>query len=77
MLGWYGLMNIPVLQSSTARVVWSFNSNDPTDPSGSDAMQHEFMGSRSLNLLSGLPSVDTSDEEDFLEVLVDDVSVAS
>ena len=47
-------MNIPVLQSSTARVVWSFNRNDPTDPSGSDAVRHDYKGSRSLNLIGGM-----------------------
>ena len=38
-------------QFETARVVWSWHSQDPT---GLDNIRfHEFMGSTSLNLLSG------------------------
>lgn len=49
--------------------------NDPTDPSGSDARQHEYMGSRSLNLIGGTPSADSSvsENEPFLDFTVTNV----
>ena len=49
--------NSVFLQSSTDRVVWSFGSADPTDPTGADAMRHTHQGSRSLNLLAGQPTI--------------------
>ena len=40
------------MQPETARVVWSWHSEDPTAP---DLItQHQFQGSLSLNLLGGL-----------------------
>ena len=42
---------VPV-QSDTARVVWSWNSRDPSSPS--QINQHEYQGTTSLNLLGGL-----------------------
>ena len=46
---------LPILQPDTAHVVWSFNTADPTDPLGKMAKYHNFTGSVSINLLSGLP----------------------
>ena len=71
---WVGmaLVNIPVLQSSTARVVWSFNRNDPTDPSGSDAMRHDYKGSKSLNLIGGIHN-SRSIPTDSLDIMVTNV----
>ena len=58
-----------LLQANTARVVFSWNDNDPTMPDGSDAMQHTTndRGSASLNLLGGLRSIppDPSDTRSF------------
>ena len=58
-------------------MVWSFNSNDPTDPSGSDAVQHDYQGSRSLNLIGGTPSVNSSVSENelYLDFTVVDVGI--
>lgn len=39
----------------TVRVVWAFNTNDPSDLlSGSSSNVHDYKGSLSLNLLGGL-----------------------
>ena len=43
------------MQANTARVVFSWNDNDPTTPDRNDAMRHMVRGSASLNLLGGLP----------------------
>ena len=43
------------MQANTARVIFSWNDNDPTTPDGSDAMRHMVRGSISINLLGGLP----------------------
>ena len=54
-------LNNPPLQADTARVVWSWHSEDPADL---DSIQfHEFMGSTSVNLLGGL-NVDREDPPD-------------
>ena len=37
-------------------MVWSYSATDPTDPTGAGAAQHNFAGSRSINLISGLPN---------------------
>ena len=46
-----------LVQANTARVIFSWNDNDPTTQDGSDAMYHTTngRGSASLNLLGGLP----------------------
>ena len=49
-------MIISLLQVGTARVVWSFNNHDPSDPLGESAQVHDYQGSRSLTLLGGLIS---------------------
>ena len=38
----------------TARIVWSFNADDPSDFFGNTAEPHDYQGSLSLNLLGGL-----------------------
>ena len=35
-------------------MVWSFSVADPTDPLGMTAQRHDYVGSLSVNLLSGL-----------------------
>ena len=35
-------------------MVWSFSTSDPTDGRGNTALQHDYEGVVSLNLLSGL-----------------------
>ena len=45
-----------LLQVGTARVVWSFNIDDPFDPLGESARVHDYQGSISINLLGGLTS---------------------
>ena len=55
------------MQANTARVIFSWNDNDPTTPDGSDAMQHMVRGSASLNLLGGLldPPPEPADTRSF------------
>jgi hypothetical protein len=49
--------------------------NDPTNPDGSDAMQHNFRGSSSLNLIGGIVGVDPPSPSDLsLDVKVTNVS---
>ena len=68
------------LQASTARVVWSFSETDPTDPSGSTAMEHDYKGSRSINLLAQSPTRNTMssllEDEEFLDIALSNVSSA-
>ena len=56
-----------LVQANTARVIFSWNDNDPTTPDGSDAMQHMVRGSASLNLLGGLtdPPPEPADTRSF------------
>ena len=44
------------MQVGTARIVWSFSNNDPSDPLGANAEFHNYQGSVSVNLLGGLTS---------------------
>lgn len=55
------------MQVGTARVVWSFNINDPSDPLGMDANIHNYKGSLSINLLGGLinPPSEPADLQSF------------
>ena len=65
-----------LLQSNTARVLWSFH--DTTDPTSEDipsSLIHSHKGSVSLNLLGGLPSAPPDPEDlQFYDVTVDRVS---
>ena len=67
------------MQASTSRVVWSYHTNDPTDPSGSDAMRHIHQGSQSVNFLGGTTSVDRDslEGESFLDFTVTNVTIPS
>ena len=62
------------LQPETARVIWSFSVSDPTDPRGETAQFHDFMGSLSVNLLSGLtePPAEPADLR-YFDVVVSNV----
>ena len=57
-------------------MVWSYSATDPTDPTGAGAAQHDFAGSRSINLISGLPNGNSApmDNELFLDIEVSGVS---
>ena len=57
-------------------MIWSYNEADPTDPTGADAMQHDRLGSRSLNFIGGQPVKNTgvSEDEPFLDITVKNVS---
>lgn len=69
--------NYCIVQTSTARVVWSYSSVDPRHPSGSDALVHDYKGSRSMNLIGGLPTIDPAplEGEPFIDIIVDNVSI--
>ena len=55
------------IQVGTARIVWSFSSNDPSDPLGANAEFHNYQGSASINLLGGLtiPPSEPADLQSF------------
>lgn len=48
------------LQPGTARVIGSYNGEDPSDSNLFGQYHHDFRQSRSLNLLKGLPVLRTS-----------------
>ena len=50
------LQTLSILQVGTARVIWSFSVDDPSDSLGESAMFHNYEGSHSINLLGGLTS---------------------
>ena len=56
-------------------MVWSFGVADPTDPLGTTAQRHDYMGSLSVNLLSGLtePPTEPTDLR-YFDVIVSNVS---
>ena len=53
-------------------MIWSYNEADPT---GADAMQHDRLGSRSLNLIGGqlVKNTGVSEDEPFLDFTVKNV----
>ena len=53
-------LTVNSVQADTARIVWSYHSEDPSDPSNID--RHEKKGSASLNLLGGLNTVEKDRE---------------
>ena len=55
-------------------MVWSYSVSDPTDPQGEMAQVHDFMGSLSVNLLSGLtePPAEPADLS-YFDVVVSNV----
>ena len=58
-------------------MVWSYNEEDPTDPTGSDAMYHmSRRGTTSANLLGGLPGeFNPPSGNDFLDIRLSNVSI--
>jgi len=50
-----------IFQADTARIIWSWHTNDPT--SANALAMHNFQGVTSLNLLGGLPNP-SQDPED-------------
>ena len=62
-----------IFQADTARIVWSWQTNDPTN--GSALVMHNFQGATSLNLLGGLPNPpqDPVDVQSF-DITISDVS---
>ena len=57
-------------------MVWSFSTIDPTDPLGNSAVQHDYQGSLSVNLLSGLTDTPTEpDNLQFFDVVVSNVKI--
>ena len=54
-------------------MVWSFSDADPTDALGETAQFHDYMGSLSVNLLSGIESPAEPDDLQYFDVLVSDV----
>ncbi len=55
-------------------MVWSYRTTDLTDPTGAEASQHDFAGSRSINLLSGLPTrIEFPDDQESIQVNVSNV----
>ena len=59
-------------------MVWSFRGQDPTGPTGADALQHDRRGTASVNLLGGLPTGNRefSEDEPTLDILVNSVSLS-
>ena len=63
------------VQTSTARVIWSYSTHDPTEPSGAGASRHDYQGARSINLIGGTTSVNPASlaDENFLDFTVENV----
>ena len=59
-------------------MVWSFSISDPTDSLGETASFHDYMGSLSVNLLSGLtePPAEPADLK-YFDVVVSNVRTIS
>lgn len=56
-------------------MVWSFGVADPTDPLGETAAFHDYMGSLSVDLLSGLTEPPAEpDDLNYFDVVVSNVS---
>ena len=55
-------------------MVWSFSVADPTDPRGMTAQTHNYKGSLSVNLLSGItePPAEPADLQ-YFDVVVSNV----
>lgn len=49
----HGLLSFSFIQADTTRVIWSWNSFNPSDVLG-EIRQHQSRGTTSLNLLGGL-----------------------
>ena len=68
--------SLAVLQSDTARVLWSFHAtSDPTSKDIPFSLIHDYQGSVSLNLLGGMPSAAPDPENlQYYDIRVDRVS---
>jgi len=64
-----------MVQDDTARIIWSFNPNDPQDNNGANLMRHTQRGAKSINLLGGNPRQRPVTNEPFLDVTVSNVSL--
>ena len=64
-----------MVQVDTARIVWSFNPEDPQDNNDANLMRHTQRGATSINLLGGNPQQKPVASELSLSVTVSDVSV--
>ena len=63
-----------MVQVDTARVVWSFNPEDPQDNNDANLMRHTQRGAASINLLGGDPQQKPVASELYLDVTVSNVS---
>ena len=62
-----------VLQADTARVIWAYHTLDPNSTNSLANLQHEVMGSISLNLLGGNNEVRVEQDSDFFIINNDNV----
>ena len=61
------------VQTDTARVIWSFNSQDPQDDKEANLMGHTQRGTASVNLRGGNPGERPVGDEPFLDITVSNV----
>lgn len=61
------------VKADTSRVVWAYHSRDPSSEEELMSLQHEQMGSASLNLLGGLNEDRVEESSDSFTILNDDV----
>ena len=56
-------------------MVWSFSTSDPTDTLGNTALEHDFQGVVSVNLLSGLTEPPAEpDDLQYFDIIVTNVN---
>lgn len=62
-----------IFQADTARIIWSWQTNDPT--SANALAMHNFQGVTSLNLLGGLPNPPQDPEDvQYFDITISNVS---
>ena len=61
------------VQTDTARVIWSFNNQDPQDDKDANLMRHTQRGTASVNLRGGNPRENPVGDESFLDITVSNV----
>ncbi len=71
----YVILKLCLLQVDTARVVWSYHSQDPANEDELATLQHERMGASSLNFLGGLSEERVEEDTQSFALLSDNVSV--
>ena len=64
-----------VLQADTARVIWAYHMLDPDSTNSLASLQHQRMGSISLNLLGGNNEIRVEQNSDFFIINNDNVNV--